>query len=73
MTTIVHSTQMLEAEVLGEDREERFLRAIRAPAVSQNVSSSGSQSSIQRPAARSVVTARVATVVMRPEGAAARP
>src|SRR3954453_4552948 len=49
ITTIVQSTQMLKPKCSAKIEKERFLRAIRSPFSSQNRSSSGSQSSIQRP------------------------
>ena len=49
-TTIVHSTQTLKPMCSAKIEKMRFLRAIRSPVRRPERSSSGSQSSIQRPA-----------------------
>ncbi len=49
MTTIVHSTQIEKPRFSAKIESTRFFLAIFLPRVSQNVSSSGSQSSSQRP------------------------
>ncbi len=49
MTTIVHSTQIEKPRFSAKIERTRFFLAIRLPERCQNVSSSGSQSSSQRP------------------------
>ena len=49
MTTIVHSTQIEKPRFSAKIERIRFFLAIFLPVLSQNASSSGSQSSIQRP------------------------
>ncbi len=55
MTTIVHSTQMLNPRFSAKIEKIRFFFAIFFPDASQNASSSGSHFSIHRPRVRSLV------------------
>jgi hypothetical protein len=61
MTMIVHSTQMLNPRFSAKIEKTRFLRAIALPVCSQKASSSGLQSSIQRPRVRNFARPRASS------------